>query len=110
MRSVFLVVSTCCSSQEEARAIARLAVTARLAACASVEPVDSYYRWEGVVHQATEYRVSLKTVEERVKALEELVRSHHSYELPAFTMVELLGGSREYLRWIEESTRPEESK
>lgn len=89
---------------ELGEAIARTLVAERLAACVSVSgPITSLYRWQGAVERATEYQVVIKTVAERVSAVQSRVGELHPYELPEFLVLEA-AGSADYLGWIRAQT------
>ena len=100
------IVMVSCANVGEARRIARRAVDKRLAACANILAgrVESVYRWKGRVEKAREVMVLLKTAAKRLKELEREVKRLHSYDVPEFVALPIVAGSREYLRWIEEST------
>ncbi|WP_234265236.1 divalent-cation tolerance protein CutA [Hydrogenophaga sp. NFH-34] len=102
---MFVEINSTCPTKEEAQRIARLAVEARLCACAHIYPVDSVYRWKGDVVVDQEFVVSMKTNDERAVEIEALVKREHSYELPAFFKREIIGGSAEYMRWIAENSK-----
>jgi periplasmic divalent cation tolerance protein len=93
-------VHTSCGHDDEATTLASLAVEAGLCAAAHVWPIRSVYRWQGEVHSGVEYRVTFKTVAEAVDGLWALVEAEHSYELPAFFVTPVIGGSPEYLEWM----------
>jgi periplasmic divalent cation tolerance protein len=101
----FLTVSTTTDSADSAAALARSAVTARLAACALVEgPVTSVYWWRGAVDTAREWRVVLKTTGARYAALEAHLRAAHPYEVPEVIAVPVVAGSPDYLAWVQAET------
>lgn len=90
----------------EARRIGRGAVEKKLAACANiVTRIESIYRWKGKVEWADEVLVVLKTRAARLKELERYIRDEHSYEVPEFVVLPIAAGSREYLQWVDDSTR-----
>jgi periplasmic divalent cation tolerance protein len=93
-------VHTSCGHDDEATRLASLAVEAGLCAAAHVWPIRSVYRWQGEVHSGVEYRVTFKTVADAVDGLWALVEAEHSYELPAFYVTPVVGGSPEYLGWM----------
>lgn len=103
----FVVVLTTAGSEETARRIASALVERRLAACVNLVPgVASTYRWEGKVATDAERLLIVKTTRARLAEVEAAIREHHDYELPEVLVLPVAGGSAEYLRWIEESTRP----
>jgi periplasmic divalent cation tolerance protein len=99
------VVLVTCGSMKEARQIAKGVVEARLAACVNIgtAPVESVYWWKGKIASGREFLLVMKTTAARVSALEKEVRRLHSYEVPEFVVMEVAAGSKEYLRWVEES-------
>ncbi|ACU95180.1 divalent-cation tolerance protein CutA [Saccharomonospora viridis] len=107
MVSKHLLVSTTTDSEAAARELAAKAVEARLGACAQiVGPITSVYRWEGSVHTDPEWRVEIKTAADRVDALVEHIKQHHTYDVPEIITTPIVGGSADYLSWVEEETRP----
>jgi periplasmic divalent cation tolerance protein len=99
------VVLVTCGSLREARKIARGVVGKRLAACVNIgtAAVESVYWWKGKVETGREFLLVMKTTAARLAELEKEVKRLHSYEVPEFVVLEVAGGSREYLKWIEES-------
>lgn len=100
-----LVAFSTCGSGEEAERIARGLVEARAAACVNIVPgVRSIYRWKGVVEDAGEWLLVIKTTQERFERLRsELVRLH-SYETPELIALDIRDGLPAYLGWIEAET------
>ena len=99
------MVLVTCGSMKEARKIARAVVGKRLAACVNIglAPVQSVYWWKGKMETAKEYLLVMKTTAPRLAELEKEVKRLHSYDVPEFVVLEVAAGSREYLRWVEES-------
>jgi periplasmic divalent cation tolerance protein len=101
MTTPFLLVLTGTSSRDEAQAIADAAVEQRLAAPSQViGPVASTYRWAGQLTHAEEWLCLLKTNEALYEALEQTIRSLHSYKLPGILAIPVAGGSAPYLAWL----------
>lgn len=101
------LVLVTCGSAAEARRIARAVVEERLAACVNILPdaVASVYRWKGKVESARERLLLIKTSHKRLAKLQLAVARLHSYEVPEFIAVPIVGGSRAYLAWVEESLK-----
>jgi periplasmic divalent cation tolerance protein len=79
-------VEVTCPDIETARAIARAAVAARLAACANILPgVESHYRWQGEVQTDAEVLLRLKTAPALFMALSATICTHHPYDRPAIS-------------------------
>jgi periplasmic divalent cation tolerance protein len=103
--SKFRIVLVTGGSTAEARKIAKAVVEKRLAACVNIigREVESIYWWKGKVESGRERLLMMKTSAERVKELEKEVRRMHSYEVPEFLVMEVEGGSKEYLKWLGET-------
>ena len=85
--------------------LSRLAVESGLAACAQISgPVESIYRWQGVVESGKEWRVVFKTRSQQLPQLEALVIAHHPYDTPQFVVLPIVAGSEKYLDWLGECT------
>jgi len=98
------IVLTTTGSVEEARRIAQALVERRLAACVNIVPqVESIFRWQNKVETASEFLLLIKTEAGVFDDLCDAVKELHSYELPECVMLEIRGGSSEYLAWIEEN-------
>lgn len=99
-----IIVHTTCASQDEASTIARAAVERRLCACAHIDEIESVYTWKGEVCSASEWRISLKTADDRFDAVAELIRGLHSYELPAIYATPLAQITPDYAAWVTENS------
>jgi periplasmic divalent cation tolerance protein len=104
--SRYLQVTTTTETEEEARSIAYVLVTEKLAACAQVlaGPITSIYHWHGKLEQSSEFMCLFKTTAELYPLLETRIRELHSYDVPEIIAVEITAGSDGYLRWIDDST------
>jgi periplasmic divalent cation tolerance protein len=100
------IVLTTVTDAAEAERLARALVQERLAACATLLPgVQSIYHWEGEVESATEILLLIKTGADQVTALEERLRSLHSYQTPEFLVLKVETGSPSYLEWMQSNLR-----
>lgn len=87
-----------------ADAIAEAAVDQRLAGSAQITPLRTRYRWCDRVHAVQEHEVRLFSRTGCFQALSDLVRSIHSYEVPQVVAVPIVGGTPDFLRWLERTT------
>ena len=98
------VVLTTAGSQEEAQKIAHALVDRKLAACVNMVPrIESVYRWQGKVENATEWLLIVKTTAKAFESVRDAIQELHSYELPECVMLEITDGSEGYLAWISEN-------
>jgi periplasmic divalent cation tolerance protein len=96
------VVMVTCGTLAEARRIARVVVTKRLAACVNIvlSPVESVYRWKNKIEKAREVLLLIKTTANVLAGLEKEVKRLHSYDVAEFIALPIAAGSREYLSWL----------
>jgi periplasmic divalent cation tolerance protein len=102
-----LVAWTTVATLEDASRLAREAVEARLAACVQVDgPVTSYYRWEGRIESAQEYRLTFKLLPEQADRLEIWIGAHHPYDTPEWIVARAEHVSGKYLSWARGTSTP----
>jgi periplasmic divalent cation tolerance protein len=90
-----------------ARRLARAALDAKLIACANLVPrVESHYRWRGKIECGAEVLMILKSTAKRLKHLERLIIAEHPYDTPEFVILNLRGGNKRYLDWLETGCEP----
>jgi len=88
-----------CGNMENASKIARELLSRRLAACVNMFPVSSIYRWNEKIEEDNEVAMFVKTDSKHLEEIIRVVKSLHTYELPA---IEFWGieGEEDYLDWI----------
>jgi len=98
--SYLLVLSTVPTLQE-ARKLAHFLLEKRLATCVNItSPVESHYWWKHKKERSKEYLLLIKTVAEKFRKLEKVIRENHSYEVPEIIGIPIQKGSAKYLAWI----------
>lgn len=107
MAGEIVIAQTTVDDEERAKALARGAVEARLAACSHIDPpLTATYWWQGAVETATEWRISYKTTTERLPRLQAWVHEEHTYDVPEWITLPVTGGSDAYLAWVVEESTP----
>ena len=101
MNATILTVS--CANRDEAAGIARALVAQRLAACVHLRPHESIYRWQGDVEEAVETSLLVTTAPQRADAAATLIRSMHSYAVPAILTM-AADADPATLAWLEQET------
>src|SRR5262245_37758701 len=98
-----IVVFSTCSKPEEARQIARKLVGERLAACVNiVSGIRSFYRWKGIIEEADECLLVIKSSRELFDRLRLELEKLHTYEVPEIVAVPVVEGAPNYLNWLEQ--------
>tara|TARA_B100000609_G_scaffold40877_1_gene31265 strand:- start:1879 stop:2250 length:372 start_codon:yes stop_codon:yes gene_type:complete len=87
---------------KHAENIVRGAVEKGLAACVLQAPMASFYIWEDALTEDNEVVTLFKTVNEKVSLLENYVKSHHEYDVPAIIRVPAKADSA-YGRWMNDA-------
>lgn len=100
-----IVVFITASSEDEAANIAQTLVESKLAACVNIiRNVRSIYRWQGNIEDDAEVLMVVKTRKQHCSLLTEKVKELHSYDVPEVIALPIIEGSKNYLKWLQEST------
>jgi periplasmic divalent cation tolerance protein len=96
----YCLVLVSAPSEGEATAIAQSLVQEKLAACVSLMPIQSIYRWQDRIQTEPEWQLIIKTTQDGFDALQHRVLELHSYEVPEILAIPIQTGSAMYLSWI----------
>jgi periplasmic divalent cation tolerance protein len=84
-----------------AKAVAKRIVSNKLAACVKViNNIDSFYIWEDKLEEGNEVYLMMKTKEEKVKEIKDVLDEMHPFEVYEFIYVEAKSGNDKYLAWV----------
>ena len=105
MAATAILVLTHLPDREQALAMAKSLVAARLAACVNVgAAVESMYHWHGEIETSLEVPLSTKTRSASLRPLEAAIVAWHPYELPEINAVPFTDGLDRTLHWITAET------
>jgi periplasmic divalent cation tolerance protein len=105
-----IVMLSTCETEEEAARIAHALVEGQLAACVNIIPrITSVYRWKGVVEEASEFLLLIKTARSLAAEVQAAIERAHSYELPEAIALPIVAGSERYLHWLHSGLKQESS-
>ncbi|MDR1581201.1 MAG: dephospho-CoA kinase [Synergistaceae bacterium] len=99
-------ISVLCASYEEADRIADALMDSRLSASVSIGEVTGVHRWKGFAEKTREHRIRALTIERNLRRVMQLIRRHHSYELPLITAREVVRADYLTLKWVVENCDP----
>jgi len=98
---MFLIVYVTHPDEECAKQISDVIVSARLAACSNVLPIDSMYWWEGSIQSEGEIVTLFKTIPENWEKLMKKINDIHPYEVPCIIKIEV-EANEAYEDWVQE--------
>ncbi|HUP44496.1 MAG TPA: divalent-cation tolerance protein CutA [Thermoanaerobaculia bacterium] len=102
-----VLVLTTVDAAFDAGSLARELVDFRLAACVNiVDGLRSIYRWQGKIDDESEKLLIIKTVDEHIGALKEILFSRHPYEVPEFVILPIERIEGPYRDWLIASVSP----
>ncbi|AKB28114.1 Periplasmic divalent cation tolerance protein CutA [Methanosarcina siciliae C2J] len=84
---------------KNASEIARELVSRKLAACVNSFPISSIFRWNDHIEEQKEIALLVKTDSSRLDEIIKVVKSLHTYDLPAIEFWKI-EGEPEYLHWV----------
>ena len=99
-----IMIMITAANEEEASKISRALHKEKLIACANRFPVNSIYSWQGMVYDEAEVMLVCKTKDELLDKVIARVKKLHSYDIPEIIAIPIVGGSQDYLDWVDEST------
>ena len=100
-----LLVLTNVPDLECAQLVARTLVELRLAACVNLLPaVQSVYRWQEQIEEATEITLLIKTTSQNYESLQQAIVKLHPYNVPEIIAMPIVAGYAPYLQWIATET------
>ena len=104
-----LLILTNLPDLASAEKLARTLVDNRAAACVNVlAPCRSIYRWQGAVEEGDEIPLLIKTSTVNYARVEEIVRTHHPYDVPELIAIPITHGLPAYLDWLATETEKHE--
>ena len=100
-----VVILVTVDSAEQARKIADILLERRRAACVNIVPgVHSRFWWQGAIDAAEEAMLIIKTRAALVDEVVDLIRRNHPADVAEVIALPIVGGSPEYLTWVDEET------
>ncbi|RME93477.1 MAG: divalent-cation tolerance protein CutA [Candidatus Hydrogenedentota bacterium] len=98
-----VLVTTTVPSIEEATKLSSGLVQEKLAACVNiVGPIQSFYYWDGKIVEDKEYKLFIKTLDNKWDEIKKYIKQHHSYTVPEISKINIEQMDEAYLKWLME--------
>lgn len=97
------IILTTTNEQKVITMLTESLIESGLAGCIQVDEVQSYYKWEGKLHKAHEFRLMIKAGRVHYDEIVSLIRLKHNYQLPQIVKLDINNGSQEYIEWLLEA-------
>ncbi len=105
MNSKAIQIFVSIADSEQAQKIATTLLQERLVACAQLLPqMQSFYRWQGKIQSDTEHLLIFKTQKIHFRAVVDVIKILHSYDVPEIVALDIVDGAADYLTWIKNET------
>ena len=96
---VFLYVT--CKNVDEAKKIGKALVEGKAAGWVNISPIHGMYRQDGEVKELADgAAILIKTIEQKVQHVEDIVRATHTSKIPCIASFTLYRLNREYKDWL----------
>lgn len=103
--SKYVILITTTDKKEEAEKLTKECLEQKLAACAQIFEIKSQYWWNEKIETAIEYRIEFKTTKTKSRKLKKFIKSIHSYQTPEIIKISVVGGDKNYLKWLKNSLK-----
>jgi len=101
----FSLVYITTSNKKEAKKIAKILLSEKLAACCNIFKIDSIYWWQGKIEESGEYGIFVKTKKSLIEEIIKRVKQIHSYSIPCILSFDIEKGNKNFLEWINDSIK-----
>lgn len=99
-----IIVITTTSNKAEAEMIASALLDLKLCACIQIIPIESMYHWKEKLEHSSEFQLLIKSRKGLYLSIEKKIKELHSYDVPEIIFIDIKGGSKEYIQWINDET------
>jgi len=99
MLDVALILTTV-DNQVLAYKIAQKLIEEDIAACAQVDAIQSFYKWNNELENREEYRLMIKAKSSNYKKIEAAILALHNDDTPQIVKIDITEGLPSYLNWV----------
>ena len=91
----YVLVTTACSSKEEAENIVNILLEKRLISCGQITKINSTYWWQARIINSDEFLIQIEN---------EIIKNH-SYEVPEIVCYDITNCNKDFFNWIDKETK-----
>ena len=103
MKQEFLIITTTYPKLSDAKKLAKILLTKKLAACVQFTKIESNFKWQNKISCEKEILLSIKTKANFYNKIEQEILSNHPYKVPQIIAIKIERGFSGYFDWIESS-------
>ncbi len=104
----YIQITMTTEKKKDAESIAGVLVEKRLAGCVQIiGPITSTYHWKGNIETSEEWLCLIKSRKDLYVELEKEIKEMHPYETPEIIATPVVGGSKDYLKWLSDELKKE---
>jgi len=100
-----IIIQTTTDNQDWTDSLVKILLENRLSADVQLSDIRSHYWWKDEVRSKNETLLTIKTRESNFLKIEKVIKENSSYEVPQIIVTPIIGGSADYLNWIEEEAK-----
>ncbi len=97
-QEIYLVLTTEVDKKNASK-LANLLLREKLIPCVTFKNIESYFWWEGNIHQSQEVQLMIKCREENVNNVCNKIAEWHSYEIPEIIYFSV-SANKNYHNWV----------
>lgn len=100
MKKTLSIGWTTVNSEKAAESLAREMIEQKLAACVQIDgPIQSIYKWEGIIQSEREWRLMIKFSSRQSEKLNVFIEDNHPYGEPEWVVLRADQVAPDYLKW-----------
>ena len=106
MAKKYIIVQTSTNKKYIAKKISAYLLKKNLAACVNIiSPIQSQYKYRGILKEDTEYLLNIKTKKDHYIKIQKVIEELHNYETPEIIALAISEGSKKFFEWIDNETK-----
>ena len=96
-------VYTTCENMGEARVLAEIIISKKIAACVDFWPISSCFKWEGALNHVSQIMILITTFESKIEIVNQIISENHTYSIPLIAGVDVRRIKHPYKEWMMEN-------